>query len=198
MGRVGAILLVVAAIALPSVGSAQNLYNQTDENGVIQYIDVIPPDYCFLLIATAKCPTIGAAEADKRARDEIARDQIALHEIARHDRMLLETFGSVAEIQDLRDRRLALIESQIKLTEVYLGNLRKKLADLQAEASNFKPYSTREDAPQIPETLARDMSRTTASIPQYEQTLERTRAAHAELKKQFDDDIARFRELKGA
>jgi len=194
VGRAGATLLVIAAIALPSISSAQNLYKRTDENGVIQYLDSIPPDYCFLLIATAKCPT----EADKRASRAAEADKRAKDEIARHDRMLIETYISVDDIEALRDRRLELIESQIKLTEVYLGNLRKRLVELQAEASNYKPYSTREDAPQIPESLARDISWTTAAIPQYEQTLARQRADQAALKKSFDDDIARFRYLKGA
>jgi len=194
VGRAGATLLVIAAIALPSISSAQNLYKRTDENGVIQYLDSIPPDYCFLLIATAKCPT----EADKRASRAAEADKRAKDEIARHDRMLIETYISVDDIEALRERRLELIESQIKLTEVYLGNLRKRLVELQAEASNYKPYSTREDAPQIPESLARDISWTTAAIPQYEQTLARQRADQAALKKSFDDDIARFRYLKGA
>ena len=164
MGRAGAILIISAAIALPSIGSAQQkLYKWTDENGVVQYIDVIPPDYCFLLIAIAKCPTDRGAvrgvvtpeeDAAEKARASAAEaDNRAKAEIARRDRMLLETYLSVDDIEDLRDRRLALIESQIELTEVYLGNLGKILVALQAEASNYKPYSTREDAPPIPEDL---------------------------------------------
>ena len=194
MGRVGAILLVVTAIALPWISSAQNLYTSPDENGVIQYIDSIPPDYCFLLIAIAKCPTPRAAEADPRGAEAEKR---AKDEIARHDRMLLQTYLSVDDIENLRDRRLGLLESQIKLTETYLSNVRKLLVALQADASNFKPYSTKEDAPQIPENLARDMSQTTAAIVLHVQSLARMGADHAALKKQFDDDIARFRELKG-
>jgi hypothetical protein len=206
---VGAILLVVAAIALPSIGSAQQkTYKWTDENGVVHYGDKIPPEYANRdrnvlndqgvrvgfeegeitpQEAAAAQAREAAAEADRKAKDEIAR----------RDRMLLETYISVADIEDLRNRRLELLESQIKLTDVYLSNLRKRLVDLQADASNFKPYSTKEDAPQIPENLALDISRTTASIALYEQTLARTRADQAALKKSFDDDISRFRELKG-
>jgi len=176
VGRAGAILLVVAAIALPSISSAQKLYKWTDETGVLQFYSDIPPEY----------PNRNR-EADQRAKDEIAR----------RDRLLLQTYSSVTDIEALRDRRVALLDSQIKLTEVYLGNLRKKLVDLQAEASSFKPYSTREDAPPIPEDVALDVSRTPASITRYEQTLARTRSDQATLKQQFDDDIARFRELKG-
>jgi hypothetical protein len=111
--------------------------------------------------------------------------------------MLLETYLSVGDIEDLRNRRLQLLESQITLTEVYLGNLRKKLVELQVEAGNYKPYTTKPNAPQIPENLALDISRTTASIALYEQTLARTRADQHALKNSFDEDIARFRELKG-
>jgi hypothetical protein len=103
----------------------------------------------------------------------------------------------VADIEDLRDRRLQLLESQIKVTELYLGNLRERLVGLQEEASRYKPYTTAADAPQIPENLALDLSRTTASISVYERTLARTRADQELLRSSFDKDIARFRELKG-
>ena len=55
MLRLGATLLVVAAIALPSIGSAQSrrddgprLYKWTDRNGVVHYGDKVPPEYANL------------------------------------------------------------------------------------------------------------------------------------------------------
>ncbi len=111
--------------------------------------------------------------------------------------MLLATYLTVTDIEDLRNRRIELLESQIKVTELYLANLRKRLVSLQAEASNYKPYTARENAPQIPANLALDISRTTASINLYEQTLSRTRSDQTHLRTAFDNDIARFRELKG-
>jgi hypothetical protein len=207
----GAILLVVAAIALPSAGSAQKaprIYRWIDENGVMQYGDKIPPEYANrdrdLLnddgvqvgfeegeITEAEAAAIAHREAEAEA------DRKARAAIARRDRMLLETYLSVGDIEDLRNRRLELLESQIKLTEVYLGNLRKKLVALQEEAGNYRPYTAKPDAPQIPENLRVDISRTTASLALYEQTLARTRADQHALKVSFDEDIARFRELKG-
>jgi hypothetical protein len=209
--RFGAtILLVVAAIALPSVGSAQKkkLYQWRDANGQVHFSETIPPEYANRdrVVINDQGVQVGfeegevtqeeaaAAQARQAAADA---DKQAKEEIARHDRMLLETYISVADIEDLRNRRLELLESQIKLTDVYLSNLRKKLVELQLDAANFKPYSTRPDAPQIPEVLARDISQTTSSISLYEQTLARTRADQATLQKSFDADIARFRELKG-
>jgi hypothetical protein len=206
---VGAILLVVAAIALPSIGSAQKkLYQWKDANGQTHYSETVPPEYASRdrNVLNNQGVHVGFEEGEitpeeaavAKAREEAAEaDRKAKEEIARRDRMLLETYISVSDIEDLRNRRLELLESQIKLTDVYLNNLRKRLVDLQAEASDYKPYSTKEGAPQIPENLALDMSRTTASIALYEQTLARTRADQANLKRSFDDDIARFRELKG-
>jgi len=213
--RLGSLLLVVAAFALPSIGSAQSsrndgtrLYKWTDRDGVVQFGDKIPPEYANLdrEILNQQGVRVGfqegeVTEAERAVLEERERvlqaERAAKADIARRDRMLLETYLSVADIEELRDRRLELLESQIKVTELYLANLRKRLVGLQDEANHFKPYTTRADAPQIPENLALDMRRTTASISLYEQTLARTRADQETLRGSFDKDITRFRELKG-
>jgi hypothetical protein len=211
--KLGVTLLVVAAIALPSIGSAQSsqpkrLYKWTDRNGVVQYGDKVPPEYANVDrdVLNDQGVAVGFVEgevtAEERAviaeRERAAEDlRLARVEVARRDRMLLETYLSVADIEDLRDRRLELLESQIKVTELYLSNLRERLIGLQEEASSYKPYTTAADAPQIPENLAVDLSRTTASISVFERTLARTRADQESLRSSFDKDIARFRELKG-
>ena len=212
MRSVGAILLVVAATAL-LIGSAQGqhrarTYKWTDEKGVVHYGDAIPPEYANrdrTLLNEHGVP-VGTEEGEitpeerqllneKEAAAE--RERKEKEDIARHDRMLLETYISVADIEELRDRRLELLASQIKLTEVYLGNQRGKLVGLEADASEFKPYSTREDAPQMPQNLAQDISQTAKSINSYEQTLANTRAKQEAVRVSFNADIARFRELKG-
>jgi hypothetical protein len=206
-----ATLLVVAICALPFGGvdaQGQRLYKWTDRNGVVHYGDKIPPEYANVdrsvlneqgvAVAFEEGEITEEERAAQAAREaELEQERLARLEVARRDRMLLETYLTVRDIEDLRDRRLELLESQIKVTELYLNNLRKRLVGLQNEASRFKPYTTREDAPQIPEDLARDISRTVASIALYEQTLARTRADQAALKASFDADISRFRELKG-
>ena len=212
MRSVGAILLVVAATAL-LIGSAQGqhrarTYKWTDEKGVVHYGDAIPPEYANrdrTLLNEHGVP-VGTEEGEITPQEREALDaqaaaaeaeRKAKEDIARHDRMLLETYISVADIEELRDRRLELLASQIKLTEVYLGNQRGKLVGLEADASEFKPYSTREDAPQMPQNLAQDISQTAKSINSYEQTLANTRAKQEAVRVSFNADIARFRELKG-
>jgi hypothetical protein len=210
--KLGATLLVVAALAVPSIGSAQSqgkrLYKWTDRNGVVQYGDKIPAEYANLdrNVLNDQGVRVGFVEGEvteeERAVIEEREKQAeavrqARIEAARYDRMLLETYLSVDDIEDLRDRRLELLESQVRVTELYLGNLRKRLISLQEEASAYKPYTTAANAAQIPENLAVDLSRTTASINVFEQSLARTRADQEALRSSFEKDIARFRELKG-
>jgi hypothetical protein len=211
--RIGATLLVLAALALHAGAHAQRqegarLYRWVDDKGVVHYGDSVPPEYANRdrNILNSQGVAVGFQEGEVTAEERaaIARREAAAEaaraekeEVARRDRMLLQTYLTVADIEDLRDRRLELLESQIKVTELYLNNLRKRLVGLQAEAGAFKPYTTDPNAPQIPENLALDISRTAASINLYEQTLARTRNDQTALRLSFNNDIARFRELKG-
>jgi hypothetical protein len=212
--RIGATLLVFAALALQTSAHAQRqqegtrLYRWVDDKGVVHYGDSVPPEYANRdrNILNSQGVAVGFQEGEVTAEERaaIARREAAAEaaraekeEVARRDRMLLQTYLTVADIEDLRDRRLELLESQIKVTELYLNNLRKRLVGLQAEAGAFKPYTTDPNAPQIPENLALDISRTAASINLYEQTLARTRNDQTALRSSFNNDIARFRELKG-
>ena len=205
--------LALAALCVPALCSAQKtdgggkLYRWVDTNGVVHYSDSIPPEQASRdrTLMNREGVKVGFEQGEITAeeRAEIDRQKAALDEeqrtkaeVQRRDRMLLETYLTVADIEDLRDRRLELLESQIKVTEAYLGNLRKKLETLQGEASRFKPYATAENAPNIPESLATDMARTAASITSYEQTLARTRSDQQNLRASFDNDIARFKQLK--
>jgi hypothetical protein len=204
--------LALAAFVLPSVGAAQKapkkILSWTDEKGVVHYGDRVPPEYAKQdrTVLNNQGLKVGfeQGEITPERRAELEREKAAAEqerlkreETQRHDQMLLDTYLSVADIEDLRDRRIELLESQIKVTELYLSNLRKRLVALQEEATSYKPYATREGAPQIPENLSLDISRTAHSINLYEQTLSQTRSAEETLRESFDSDIHRFKEIKG-
>jgi hypothetical protein len=211
--RTQILILVLAVLVVPVAGYGQGkapakLYKWVDNKGQVHYDDHVPPEYARSDrdILNKEGVTVGFEQGEiteeeraaaKAKKDKEETERQAKLEVARHDRMLLETYGSVADIEDLRDRRLELLESQIKVTELYLANLRKRLTTLQQEASVYKPYTAKEGAQQIPASLASDISMTAASINNYEQMLARTRKDESALRESFDQDIARFRELKG-
>lgn len=182
-------------------------YKWTDDQGRVHYGDRVPPQFVDRDrdLLNEQGVRVGREEGAKTAEERAEEARIAaLQEearaaklaAARRDRVLLETYLSVEEIEMLRDRRLELMESQIKVTEQYLNNLRKKLLKLQQEAVAYKPYSDKPDAPDIPSNLGLDISRTVASINLYERTLATTRGLQDETREKFARDISRFGELK--
>jgi hypothetical protein len=194
---------------MPALGYAQaKLYRWVDKDGVVRYTDTIPPEYADRDrdLLNQQGVVIGFEEgeitAEERAEQErlaavAAAEQAARDAAARRDRMLLDTYLSVEDIEDLRDRRLELIDSQIKVTEFYLSNLRRRLDSLQRESARFAPLNEREDASPLPPDLALDISRTQTSISLYEQTLSQSRKEQLEMHGSFAADIERFKLLRG-
>jgi hypothetical protein len=184
-------------------------YRWVDKDGVVHFGDVVPPEYSGakrrvlneygVPVANqdgAKTPEEIAAEkaAAKKVADERQRAILA----ARRDQVLLDTYLSIDEIEALRDRRLELIDTQIKVTENYLQGLREILQKLQQEAASFKPYSADPNAPPIDERLAKELSNTMDSIMLYEKNLVATRNRKSDVTGQFANDIDRFNELKAS
>ena len=192
----------------PSSGkTTAKTYRWVDKDGVVHYGDQVPPEYAStdrdvlneygVPIATqqgAQTPEeiAAAKEAAKKAAAE--RQQAILN--ARRDQVLLDTYLSVDEIEALRDRRLELIDTQIKVTEIYLLGLRDILKKLQAEAADYKPYSSNPKALPLDDKLAKELANTMDSIMLYEKSLVDTKTRKADVTGQFAADIDRFRQLK--
>lgn len=195
-------LIVLALASGPAI--AQKLYRWVDENGQVHYGDRIPPQYADQDrdILNQRGVTVGreeGAETPEEARLRMEREKIAKAkaERAQHDRMLLQTYQNVGEIELLRQRRLEIIDAQIVIQEQSLKNLKERRVQLGERASRFAPADTSPDARPMPEGLAEDIERTQSDINTQEQNLQRKRDDRAALNDQFDADIRRFKELRG-
>jgi hypothetical protein len=134
-----------------------------------------------------------ALEEQARIEAEIRRaEELRLQ----RDRMLLDTYPTVLAIENLRDRRLEILGGQVRAYEIYVSNLHKKLEDLEKAKQRYAPLSDREDAPPLPENLLLDIERAESQILLYERQLELNRQNQEEIKRSFEEDIIRFRELK--
>jgi hypothetical protein len=214
----GRFLLLAAAaltLAAPSAFAQSKqtkqpkLYRWTDDKGVVHFGVSIPPQYAGRdrQVLNSQGVAVGfqqgevtAAEKNAEQKEQKAAEaaQEAKEEAAKHDRMLLETYLSVHDIEELRDRRLELLDSQIKVTELYLTNLRKRLTELKAEASTYENPTNGQPPRPVPDALAQDIAGTTETIASYETRVENTRSNQAKLRESFDRDITRFKELKGS
>lgn len=202
-------LLLVAGLGLAAANvTAQEIRCWTDENGVRRCGDSVPPDQARhdrdvfntqgirIRGEEGEITPEEQAEIDRLRQEE--EDRLAAIEAQRrYDQMLLDAYLTPAQIEALRDRRLELMDSQFRITEIILRNLYRKLEGLERDASRFSPFSDREDAPPIPQNLSTDIDRTRSAISIRERAMAEIRENQDEIRAEFQRDIDRFRQLKG-
>jgi hypothetical protein len=209
-GRNFKLVIVIGALLLGSSmllpASAAKLYRWVDENGEVHYGDRVPPEevkldreelnkYGVPVRTLSHELTQQEREVLKRQQAIEAAEQQRLSDALHRDNVLLNTYLSIGEIEALRNRRKELLDGQIRVTELYLNNLRVKVTNLQKDASRFQPYNPDPNAPPIPDRLAKELSNSLRSILVYEQTLTKTRTQQMELVAKFDQDLNRFNKI---
>jgi hypothetical protein len=181
--------------------SSRRLYKWVDDQGVTHYGDHVPPEY-----ASQGSQVINGlgVEVDhvepQKSPDELAReDQMRLdvEQSNLRDKNLLNTYVSVQEIERLRDQRLNLLADQIKVTSTFLEQDDQKLKRLLNLSMRYRPYSSDPKAPPMSDQMAEDLVRLDSDIRTQQENLREKRTAEATMSKQFANDIARFKELKG-
>ncbi len=181
--------------------TGRKLYKWVDEQGITHYGDNIPPEYASQEqhIINSQGVETERIEAQKTAEQTAADEQkrIAAEQSASRDKNLLNTYGTVAEIERLRDQRLALLSDQIKVTGQFLEVLNGRLKKLRTASMRYKPYSADVNAPPMPDQFAEDLVRVGADIRTQEQNLREKRAEETTMSNEFESDIARFKQLKG-
>jgi hypothetical protein len=188
-----------------SSGSHEAFYRCKDAAGQTHYGDSMPTP-CLGLdteVLNERGMLVRLIEGNKTKTERLARE--AAETKARqereareqHDRMLIETYLTVADIERLRDQRLEQLVSQYRVTEQNIKNMRERQARLEQQIARFKPYNDKANAPPLPDHLAEEMVNTVNGTRVYEESLARNKMEQAEVKSSFAADIKRFKELKG-
>jgi Domain of unknown function (DUF4124) len=184
-----------------SSSSDRRVYEWVDAQGVTQYGDRIPPEYASQehRVISARGVELEHTEAQKSPEQLAEEEQKRIDGVRRaeRDRNLLSTYVSVQEIERLRDQRLTLLSDQIKVTGQFLEILNGKMGRLKVSSARFRPYSTDPNAPPMTDQVAEDLVRVGSDIHTQEENLREKRSEEAIMSKQFENDIARFKELKG-
>ena len=165
------------------------------------YGDRIPPEYATQeqQVINSQGIELQRVEAQKTPEQLAEEDQKKLDAAQRaaRDKNLLNTYVSVQEIERLRDQRLTLLTDQIKVTRQFLEILNGKMKKLRTASMRFKPYSADPNAPPMSDQVAEDLVRVGNDIRTQEENLREKHSEEANMSKQFESDIARFKELKG-
>jgi len=144
------LLLPVLLLALAAGSAAgeekQKLYRWVDKQGQVHYGDSVPAEYAEQDrdVLNKQGVKVGREEgtitpeeaAAKAAEDKAARDE---QKRKLRDRVLLQTYQSVKELEILRDNRLDLVDAQLTIQEQSLSNLRAQRAKFQRIAARYAP-----------------------------------------------------------
>ncbi|HXO64467.1 MAG TPA: DUF4124 domain-containing protein [Steroidobacteraceae bacterium] len=174
-------------------------YRWVDEQGVVHYGDTVPPQYAAKdrEIINGDGVPVGHLDAQKTAEQLAAEEHQRVEMIKQkeHDSFLVTTYTSVKDIEALRDARLEQLRAQQGAAEQYVESLRSRLTALEARALTYRPYSDNANARRMPDDLAENLVRTADELHEQSTSVAARASQEAEMRAQFDADIARYREL---
>ena len=196
-------LLAGAADAQSDSKQQKKVYRWVDKNGQVHYGDSVPAEYSEQDrdVLNKQGVKVGREEgtitpeeaAVKAAEDKAARDE---QKRKLRDRVLLQTYQSVQELEILRDARLELVDAQLTIQEQSLSNLRAQRAQIERMAARFAPVNQEPGAQLLPEELASDLERSADDITTQESNLIRRREERESIRLTFEADIKRYQELR--
>lgn len=178
-------------------------YRWVDEDGVVHYGDRIPPEYAQQAVDEISDQGIrkSAREAPKTEEELVELEQERALEAkaaraaeaqARRDRMLINSYVSVGDIEEARERRITALESQVRLSRSAIERLESQLAELRKTADQHEAAGR-----ELPEELAENMSSIDSQLEATRTFVEAREREIEEYESQFAADIERFRELRG-
>jgi Domain of unknown function (DUF4124) len=174
-------------------------YRWVDDKGVTHYGDSVPPEYSAQGKSELNSQGVPMREFPRQLSpaEAVVAQQVATDDAKRrqHDNFLLTTYTQVADIEQLRDERLALIDGQMEIARGSIGASDQRLSALKSRLGNFQPYSTAPSARRMPDQLAQEAVRAINERRGLQNALTSREKEKTELKDQFNADIARYQEL---
>ena len=197
------VALLAGGAAAQQADKAKKVYRWVDKNGQVHYGDSVPAEYAEQDrdVLNKQGVKVGREEgtitpeeaAAKAAEDKAVRDELKRK---LRDRVLIQTYQSVKELEVLRDTRLELVDAQLTIQEQSLSNLRAQRAQIERIASRYAPRSAEPGAKPLPDELAADLERAASDIATQESNLVRRREERENIRLTFEADIKRYQELR--
>lgn len=201
-------LSLAALLCAPSLSiSAPKLYKWIDENGEVRYSDQLPTQDVRKKhqMLNEHGVVVDTKEAAKTREERLAEEkeqeliQAKLSEEKRQkaqqdkiDRVLLLTFSSEEEMKNVRDDRIEVIDSVIRLIKKSLLKTEEQVIILEDQAD--LTYVSK--GLEIPGGLAQQIEHFTRKAANRNEQLRLKEEEKSRINAQFDSDLERYRLLK--
>jgi predicted nucleic acid-binding Zn-ribbon protein len=196
------VILYLLPIIILGVGSAaahaSKLYKWRDQNGIVHYGDAVPPRYARNnreVINNQGITLESLPGRETRAeRQATARRKAALESLSarqRRDRVLLDTYTSVDDLERVRNNRLDALQSQIHLASSNVQHLERQVASLETQVNSLKTAGK-----PVPTNLTKALQAARSNLLQNRRFLQNRYHERIAIRSTFAKDIARFKALK--
>ena len=202
---VSAVCMLAASLGAPSALAGFKCW--TNSEGVRECGNAVPPEYAqqghremtdqgLTVKTTTRAPTKEELreEREERERQEaLAAEQERQRKAqAAKDRVLLSTFSTEEDLLLARNGKIAALESRIQHTEAILFQLEKNLNQFLDEAAKLE-----RGGKQVTPELRTNIANLQKQIEDSHVYIYERRQKMAEVETKFQEDLARYRELKG-
>ena len=193
------IVIIMCSMAIPAQA---RIVCWTNKEGVKECGDKVPPEYAelghkeldkrgFVVDETAREKTDEELAEEKRQYEIQAEQEQLAQEAARRDKILLDTFSNVDDIEMTRDGKIAAIQTSISLAEARNQKLQAELDKLVEQAANEE----RAGKP-ISEVLEKDIESLRRQIKTNGDFMAEKRKEQGAVTEASAKDVERFKELK--
>ena len=204
---------VMIASTVSAQASGKRYYRYRDAHGVVEVSSILPPGQAQagyeildgvslrVLSVVAAAPTAQELAGAVAARREANLAKAAAEQAAQQrrldaqsqqqrDQMLLQTYASETELLALRDRKLQTIDLIRQTLDQTIAYLRANLERMDATIGEHRTAG-REPPPELLAARAH----TADDLAEQLLAAERTRAEQTTVRRRFDDDLHRYRQL---
>ncbi|HTQ35409.1 MAG TPA: DUF4124 domain-containing protein [Steroidobacteraceae bacterium] len=187
------------ALSCTAAHAATKAYKWIDKDGVVHYGDTVPPEYSEQEHQELNEQGVPVRDfprqltpAEANAAQQTASEEARRHQ---HDSYLLNTYTKVADIEQIRDEHIEIIDGQMELARDSITATEQRIVGLQKRLGLFKPYSSSASARRVPDELAVEVVRALAERRSMLTQLQQRQQEKADQLATFAADIARYREL---
>ncbi|HHB12992.1 MAG TPA: DUF4124 domain-containing protein [Chromatiales bacterium] len=194
-------LVALLVLCLAGAGAEARLYRWTDENGVVHFSDRVPPEAARkerrvydeegdLVTTVPAAKTAEQIEAERRRAEAERRRREAAERQAREDRALMQMYGSLADIEAIRDERLELIDTAIGILETKERKLVRKLRSLDERITALRQQGKKPSG-----VLMRQYDGAREALEATRRELMEQRSERLATEERFRRDMERFTDL---
>ena len=194
-------LLLVSLLAASLPAAA--VYKWVDENGKVHYGDRVPPQYAkqqrevvneqgltTKTLSRQKTPDELAAE--KKARDEAEAAAKAKKDQEEKDRLLVQTYPSLKDLDEARDERLKMMDSSLKMAQKSREGTEASLKQLLA-----RKEAAGKNGGKVPPALDKQIKDHERKLKETDVAIGKMQQDRTNVAAKFEADRNRYVEIQG-